>query len=460
MLKMMQRILILTAPLALIFLLCPGNAAAAAHPLSVTTYTGTFSDGATYIIQVPSNWNGTLVLYSHGYTGAGSANPAYDVGDALTGDYLLSNGYALGGSSYATTGWAVQQALPDQIEVLDTFNTLVRKPKRTIAWGHSMGGIITAGLVQRYPTRFDGALPMCGVVAGAVGFWNQLLNSGVAFNVLFGSGSGLQVVNITDPAANLAIVDTLIASAQSTLQGQARLALVAALADVPGWVDPSSPPPPPYDYTDQEDNQYAWLSGADLPFTFYYRAELEGRAAGNPSWDTNVDFAQQLALSVDYNEVQALYQQAGLDLNADLQALNSADPINANPASLDYLSQNIIFNGKIHVPVLTLHTKGDGLVFNEDENAYLVAVANAGNAKYLREIFVDRAGHCAFTSGETIAAFEALIKRLDSGEWDGLSSAQLNNAANALGSGYNAYPVAFFDFEPTPFLRPYDAVNH
>ena len=66
---------------------------------SVTTYKGKFPDGAKYLIQVPSNWNGTLVLYSHGYVIPGFSNPAEDVGDPITGSYLLANGYALGGSS-------------------------------------------------------------------------------------------------------------------------------------------------------------------------------------------------------------------------------------------------------------------------------------------------------------------------------------------------------------------------
>ena len=43
------------------------------------------------------------------------------------------------------------------------------KPRRTIAWGESMGGMITAGLVERHPRRFDGALPFCGILGGAVG---------------------------------------------------------------------------------------------------------------------------------------------------------------------------------------------------------------------------------------------------------------------------------------------------
>jgi len=456
--KLIKRALFLMPRLSFMLLFCSG--AALAHPLIVTTYTGAFSDGATYIIQVPSPWNGTLVLYSHGYVVAGSANPAYDVGDPLTGDYLLSSGYALGGSSYSTTGWAVQQALPDQIEVLNTFNKLVGTPTRTLAWGHSMGGIITAGLIQRYPSRFDGALPMCGVVAGGVGFWNLFLNTEVAFNTLFGAGSGLQLVNITNPSGNLSIAENLLNNAQLTLQGQARIALAAALGDVPGWYNPALPEPPPTDYTDREYNQYLWLSASQLVFGFDLRSELEARAAGNFSWGTNVNFTNQLENSEDYNEVVALYQQAGLDLASDLQALQAAGLVNANRPSVEYLGENIIFNGKIQVPVLTLHTKGDGVVVNENESAYLATVMAAGNAALLQQLFVDRAGHCSFSSGETIVAFEALVNRLDSGAWEGLDPTDLNNAANALGTEYNDYPPSYFTFQPDPFLRPFDWVNH
>ena len=112
-----------------------------------TTITGTLSDGATYQIDVPSNWNGILFLYSHGYVVPGSPNPAEDVGDPGTGAFMLASGFALAGSSYATTGWAIQQALPDQIAVLDAFAAQFGTPAKTIAWGHSLGGIIPAGLI-------------------------------------------------------------------------------------------------------------------------------------------------------------------------------------------------------------------------------------------------------------------------------------------------------------------------
>jgi len=431
----------------------------------VTTYRGRFSDGAKYLIEVPSNWNGTLVLYSHGYVVPGSSNPAEDVGDPITGGYLLAHGYALAGSSYATTGWAIHEALPDQIEVLDTFNSLVGTPKRTIAWGHSLGGIITAGLVQNYQ-RFDGAMPMCGVLAGGVGTWNQALDSAFAFDVLLGSGSGLQLVNITDPLTNLLTAEGILTAAQKTAKGQARIALAAALDDTPGWFDPLSPEPAKTDYVTQEANQYEWLQQVDFPFGFDLRAELEGRAGGNPSWNKGVDYAKQLQKSVDYAEVQALYENAGLDLNADLQALNNASRVVAKKSALSYLEQNIIFDGAIAIPVLTMHTKGDGLVVVEDETAYKQVVDRENNGALLRQTFVHRAGHCEFTPAETIVAFEGLVQRLDSGNWPDLTSGALNKKAKTLGSKFNVLSVngrqvkvgpAYFKFTPAPFLRPFDS---
>src|SRR5262249_41890996 len=163
--------------------------------------TGTLSDGATYVIDVPAHWNGILLLYSHGYVAPGSQNGPVDVGDPLTGSFLMAAGYALAGSSYATTGWAVHEALPDQIATLDAFQTRVGTPTRTIAWGHSLGGLITAGLIQQYPNRFDAAMPMCGVVAGGVGIWNEILDAAFVFNTLVANGA-LDVVHIANPALN------------------------------------------------------------------------------------------------------------------------------------------------------------------------------------------------------------------------------------------------------------------
>lgn len=434
-----------------------------------TTVTGTLEDGATYQIDVPSNWNGILFLYSHGYVVPGSPNPAQDVGDPATGAFMLASGFALAGSSYATTGWAIHEALPDQIAVLDAFAAQFGTPAKTIAWGHSLGGIITAGLIQNYPDRFDAALPMCGVLAGGVATWNTALDAEFAFQTLIAPGSGLQLVNITDPEGNLGIAEAALQAAAATPQGQARLALAAALGDTPGWFTPLSPEPARTDFADQLANQIQWDANVDFPFVFAFRAELEARAGGNPSWNTGVDYRVQLLLSPNFLEVLALYQNAGLNLLVDLNTLNATQRISADPAAVQYLSQNIIFNGQIHVPVLTMHTIGDGLVINENETAYAKVVAEAGNARLLRQTFVSRAGHCAFTPAETATSVGTLLTRLETGKWPPIFPGILNQEANSLGPELNIFedssgnvvatPPAFTPFISGPYPRPFDALT-
>jgi pimeloyl-ACP methyl ester carboxylesterase len=455
--QMTKRAILFLALVAILVLSVAGSARA---QTGITKYSGSLADGATYLIEVPAHWNGALFLYSHGYVVPGSANPAQDVGDPVTRFFMLSSGFALAGSSYATTGWAIHEALLDQIAVLDVFKMMVGEPKRTIAWGHSLGGMITAGLIQRNPDRFDAALPMCGVLSGGVATWNTALDSAFAFKTLLAPPhSALQVVNINiaNPGGNFLQARAILDAAQATPRGRARLALVSALGDGPGWFVPFTPEPAPNDFVSQEMNQYLWDRNVDFAFAFAFRAELEARAQGNPSWNTDVDYRKQLEHSIDAAEVRALYEQAGLDLEEDLETLNKAARISADPRAMEYLERNIIYNGDIHVPVLTLHTTGDGLVVVENESAYRQVVREDGNGEFLRRAFVSRAGHCTFTPAETITALQTLLARLETGKWPDVDASNLNAAATALGPEINVpAPPAFVDFKPRPYLRPFD----
>src|SRR5262249_51984208 len=119
---------------------------------------------------------------------------------------------------------------------------------------------------------------------------------------------------------------------------------------------------------------------------------------------------------------------------------------------------------------LTMHTTGDGLVVPENEQAYRSVVGSVDNQSLLRQIFVHRAGHCAFTPAETITAAQTLLDRLDTGSWagHGLRPASLNAQAAALGPGFNIYsangqvvptPPAFINFHPAQYLRPFSLGN-
>ena len=427
--------------------------------------TGTI-DGANFLIEMPATWNGTLVLYSHGYVVPGKPLTAVDVGDPATRAWLLANGYAIAGSSYSVNGWAVQAALHDQIALLDHFTAEHGKPLRTIAWGHSLGGMITAGLIQRNPERFAGAIPMCGVVAGGVGVWNQGLDAEFVLKTLAPEplAAALQLVNITNigfgSTSNFAIAEGVAFQEQSTPQGRARLALVAAIGDTPGWFLTGSAEPAPTDFAAQEVNQFKWDANVDFPFLFALRADLEMHAGGNPSWNAGVDYRTQLNESINKDEVEALYGQAGLDLQADLDKLAAAPRISAQRNALEYLSRYITYNGVIESPVLTMHTTGDGLVLPQDEQAYSSVIASRDNSDLLRQTFVHRAGHCTFTPGETVTAFQTLIHRLNTGSWGTTTQpSAMNAAAAALGAAFNPAGPSFIQFQPSVFMRPFDAHN-
>jgi hypothetical protein len=90
-----------------------------------------------------------------------------------------------------------------------------------------------------------------------------------------------------------------------------------------------------------------------------------------------------------------------------------------------------------------------------------------GKRWLLRQIFVHRAGHCAFTPAETITAVQALVSRLDTGRWDrsALGPVSLNAQAAALGPQCNIFqvgntvvpaPPAFLRYRPARYLRPFD----
>jgi len=439
---------------------CSSSSAAKAQP-NPRTLAGNIG-AAAYRIEVPSGWNGTLFLYSHGYVAPGGDRVAVAAPGVDATAWLLSHHFAIAGSSYSSTGWALEDAFKDQVALLDYFDKHVGKPARVIAWGHSLGGIVTAGLIQQYPDRFTAAMPMCGVLAGGIATWNAELDAAYAFRTLLAPASNLQLVHIIDPAANLQLALDLFTQAAATEAGRARIALVAALIDLPGWFDPRLPEPAAGDYVAQAAAQASWESRVDFTFAFRYRAELEERAGGNPSWNTGVDYAHLLSVSPDREEVSALYSAAGLDLQSDLRTLDGGVRVKADPAAARYLDRYISLDGNLHIPVLTMHTTGDGLVIPPNESAYADAVGAAGQSGMLRQVFVHRAGHCTFTPAETIAAVQVMLKRLDTGRWDdgALKPAALNASAASQDKSLNTFfgaaaPPAFIDFNPAPYPRPF-----
>jgi pimeloyl-ACP methyl ester carboxylesterase len=424
---------------------------------------GTLENGAAYMFDLPPKWNGTLLLFSRGYSPGPKLTAANSMGPNSK-QWLLAKGYALAGSSFSKGGWSVAEAIPDNLATLDVFIKQFGKPKRTIAWGASMGALITVAMVERHPDRFDAGLPMCGSLAGAVGMLNLGLDGAFAIKTLLApQNADLMIVGATDDMATVKQAMAVVSEVQSSAAGRARLALAATLAQVPTWVSDGSPEPGHLDYEAQGRNQAATMAMS----TFYPRSDAERRAGGNFSWNTGVDYTTQLARSGRREYVAALYKAAGVDLDADLAKLNAAPRISADPQAVEYMMQNYAPSGDLTRPVLALHTIGDGMTTPMMESAYREYVHTSGKDSFFRSSFTRRAGHCQFTAAEQIAALQTLEERIDGGTWNATPEA-LNRRASALGldgqidyaggrkgaDAISAKPSALFvSFEPAAFLR-------
>jgi hypothetical protein len=167
------------------------------------------------------------------------------------------------------------------------------------------------------------------------------------------------------------------------------------------------------------------------------------------------------------DEVLVMYAVAGLQLDADLIALAITPRLGPDANAVQYLTQNITLDGRLQVPVMTLHTTADGnLGVVEVERAYASLVNRAGSGEMLRQAFVHRAGHCTFTPAEMVSALTMLVSRLDRGQWGNVDPWVLNLTAAGLGSTFNAIQVApdawfpfgpnFVEYSPHRYPRSFD----
>lgn len=349
--------------------------------------------------------------------------------------------------------------MPDQLATLTAFTERFGAASRTIAWGRSYGGLVTTAIAERHPDRIDGSISLCGLVHGGVANWNNTLDPAFAIKTLLAPGSEVPLVNIADQTAANDAANTLtnvVDSAQTTAGGRARIALAAALHNIPVWNQPTQTRPAATDWDAQQSNQYDAVKGLLKIAAFNRRQEAEARAGGNMSWNTGVDYAKLLGRSSVRKEVTELYKKAGLSLKADLAALNRAPRISADPAAVAWMSSTSSFTGRLTKPQFDAHTIGDALVPVQTESALKRAVTAAGSSALLRQAYVDNAGHCTFSTAEQLAALHTLEARLTTGKWQGTDPESLNSRAAEADPTSAARYVTY---RPTPYLRPYDLAH-
>lgn len=368
---------------------------AAAQSTTFTTITGEIGPGSLFEIAMPTApWNGELVVYAHGIVPpsapiALSDEPKFrELRDSLT-----SQGFALAYSSYSVNGWGgVKDGTVRTHQLRGIFASKVGQPTRVYLVGESMGGLISVMLVERYPDQYDGALSLCGVLAGGVETVRYLADARVVFDYFFPGvvpgtlfyvppGINFDPAGPTYQAVRAALIAGLSSDGQPTLQfaRAAKLPAIGPLEIVTGGMNivgmTLTQAPNLLDLTNGHmvyDNSSTWYSGS----------------------------ADDAALN------DSVYGVARYV---------------SDPSAINYLEHSYKPTGDLRVPVLTLYTARDPISPFFHEQMYKEVVQNAGAEGYLLQRQVDAFGHCGlpnFTFPEfrmVTDAFSTLVTWVSTG---------------------------------------------
>ena len=318
-------------------------------------------NGAKFRIDVPEAWNGTLVMYCHGYNPKPGnydnpkPNPVLET--------FLKQGYAVAQSGYAAGGWAIQEAVNDTEALRRYFGAKYGRPKETYVTGHSMGGFLTMTLMEMFPNVYDGGLPLCGPLAAASWFMERrVFDLRVVFDYFLPDvlPSPVKVPSdyVMTPQGNATLMNLFESKPQAA----------AALRRWSGIK------------TDKE-------LAATAAFFTYILKDLQERSGGNP-----------------FDNRNTIYEGTEED-----NALNDGvKRYAADPPAAEYVRRFYTPTGRIARHMLHLHTTYDPLVPSWTPNMYTKIVQDAGREELFAQRYVKRDGHCTMLPAEVERGFADL----------------------------------------------------
>jgi pimeloyl-ACP methyl ester carboxylesterase len=340
-------------------------------------------DDADYIIQVPENWRGGLVVFAHGIQrGPGRG----DVRLLPIASHVLEQGHAWIASGYRAREYQPHLFIEDLIALRDLFLKEVGRPRWTIIYGQSMGGhIVTASLEQR-PELYQGGLAECGLVDG-IGIADYLTAYTAAAELI----SGVPILDAPDRLAFGSLTE----------------ALVRALGMPDGYTPRGR----------QFDSVVKYLMGADrvgndlplrlqglraryLPNVMYRPRNLEHEPNPGLRAASTVHIKYRIDPGLGLTEEE---------LNARVRRIHpfkdarSVDPVYAEPT------------GRLTAPLLTLHETGDAWVPLSLEQSYKRRTIAAGTDHLLVQRVVRGPGHCAVDGDTRRQAFDDLVRWIEHG---------------------------------------------
>ena len=335
------------------------------HTTSGITEVGVLRD-APYRIDIPRDWNHSLVVYFHGYSLQIPSFKAINAIDSRLQPFLDRH-YAVIQSAYSQWGWAVESAVPETEALRIYFLKTYGQPQETYVTGFSMGGLLTSMTLEQNPQPYIGGLDFCGVVVPTIEVFDRRFAERAAFDTFFPGVMPPLVPSPADYKANKPIRDKITAALHANPTAAAQLRSLIGLRSEADVID-------------------------DIAFFTFVITDVERRSGGNPFDNRNVIYTGTGSTALD------------ADLNTHVQRYV------ADSHARDYLLHYYSPTGNLGRPLLAVHTLYDPLIPTETLSLYEHEVEAAGAGDKLAWQFVPTEGHCNFLPEKIGQAFDELVR--------------------------------------------------
>jgi hypothetical protein len=330
-------------------------------------------------------------MWAHGYRGTGLE---LTVDNHPLRAFLVASGYAWAASSYSKNSYDPAQGAKDTHALTQFFNGKFGRPTRTYITGASMGGHVTGIVAEQWPSSYDGAMPICGVL-GDYELFDYFLDFNLAAQTL--SGVGKQYPFAAD-YLSVTVPETKAALALATPPGfpyllnQAGQNLKSLVQLRSGGVRPLF------------DQGFLFWNGVAGDFLF-------GLGVGDGTLPRHPGVAVQNSDVMYQLDTDPALSGAEQTLNASIQRI-TADPQGRH---INGISNVPPTTGDLRIPMLTLHTLGDLFVPFLMEQVYAKRVAANSSSHLLVQRATRDFGHCTFAPSEFVTTFVDLVKWVELG---------------------------------------------
>jgi len=356
--------------LALALLLTPSLFAQTANPEVLHTAGATVEvgllNGVPYRIDIPADWNHSLIVYFHGYS---LHTSGFKAADAINGQLkpFLDRHFAMIQSAYSQGGWAIKQASPETEALRLYFFNTYGQPLETYVTGFSMGGELTSITLEQNPQPYIGGVDFCGAVGPTIESFNRRFAQRAAFDYLFPGVMPPLVPSPPDFDETPEIYAKITAALHANPSASEQMRLLMDLKN--------------------EDDVIH-----DIAYWTFVVTDLQRRSSGNPFDNRNVIYTGTGSAAAD----------ADLNIHVARYA--------ADPSAREYLIHHYTPTGKLGRPMLAVHTLYDPLIPPATLTFYEHEVEVAGAADKLAWQFVPTEGHCNISPEKVGHAFDELIR--------------------------------------------------